>query len=159
MRKAVPTTARTHERLCKMTLILSFLLLLGGCKNRPLSDNEKFNPREIHQDLVFHFDKINVDGVEYLILEKDNNHPHEGFGFMAFRGNRIIEKQDSIIAYLRTVLDLQTRLMTQVYRVELSRAQSITTEALNKHLSEVSGEMETVRRSKFSNEGETRDQQ
>ena len=33
------------------------------------------------------FTTITVDGCEYLILERDRNNPHEGFGFMAHKGN------------------------------------------------------------------------
>jgi len=33
------------------------------------------------------FDIIEIDGCEYLILERDRNNPHEGFGFMSHKGN------------------------------------------------------------------------
>ncbi len=33
------------------------------------------------------FQTIVVEGCEYLILERDRNNPHEGFGFMAHKGN------------------------------------------------------------------------
>lgn len=94
------------------------LLILSAttCKNRDINEGEAFKPREIHEDIVFHFDKIEVDGVEYLILEKDNNNPHEGFGFMALRGNRLIEKQDTVLAYLRTLTEVQTRMYAMMSR-------------------------------------------
>ena len=85
----------------KIILSISLLVLIisVGCKNESLSEDEKFATREIHENVQWHFDKIDVDGVEYLILEKDNNNPHEGFGFMSIRANNLLQKQDSILAY------------------------------------------------------------
>lgn len=89
--------------------ILMALLAFSGCKNRDINEGEEFKPREIHENMVFNFDKIEVDGVEYLILEKDNNNPHEGFGFMAFRANKLMEKQDTLLALLKTIKDIQVK--------------------------------------------------
>lgn len=83
--------------------------LLVSCKNRDLNEGEAFKPKEIHENIDWHFDKITVDGVEYLILEKDNNNPHEGFGFMAFKANKLMQNQDSILAYLQTIRDMQVK--------------------------------------------------
>ncbi|MFH6981946.1 hypothetical protein [Marinoscillum sp. 108] len=95
---------KTYRRLA-ITIVT--VLTIYGCENRDINEGEAFRPREIHEDIVFNFDKITVDGIEYLILEKDNNNPHEGFGFMAFRANKLMEKQDTVMAYLRTMRDFQ----------------------------------------------------
>ena len=95
-------------------------ILLTACQNRDINEGEEFKPREIHENIQFHFDKIQVDGVEYLILEKDNNNPHEGFGFMAFRANILLEKQDTVIAYLQTIKELQERTYAAVSRKSLA---------------------------------------
>lgn len=93
-----------------------------GCKNRDINEGEEFRPREIHEDMPFHFDRISVDGIEYLILEKDNNNPHEGFGFMAFRANKLMEKQDTIMAYMRTINEVQARIYAKTYNLPLEDA-------------------------------------
>ncbi|MEQ8582754.1 MAG: hypothetical protein RIC30_02775 [Marinoscillum sp.] len=95
---------KTYRNLA-VTLVA--VLIIYGCENRDINEGEAFRPREIHEDIVFNFDKITVDGIEYLILEKDNNNPHEGFGFMAFRANKLMEKQDTMMAYFRTLRDFQ----------------------------------------------------
>ena len=92
---------------------LSLLFSLQSCENRDLNEGEAFKPREIHEKITFHFDRITVDGIEYLILEKDNNNPHEGFGFMAFRANKLMEKQDTLLAYLRVNMELQNQIFVE----------------------------------------------
>ena len=52
---------------------IAFPVLMFSCQNKPLQDNSEISPREIHENIQFHFDEVEVDGVEYLILEKDNN--------------------------------------------------------------------------------------
>ena len=89
----------------------AFAAVFSGCENRDLNEGEQFQPREIHQNIAWTFDNINVDGVDYLILQKDNNNPHEGFGFMAVRGNIIIQKQDSILAYLKAQKEVQKQIL------------------------------------------------
>lgn len=93
------------------TVIITFVIvtLFSACKNRDLNEGEAFKPKEIHENIDWHFDKITVDGVDYLILEKDNNNPHEGFGFMAFKANKLMQNQDSILAYLQTIRDMQIK--------------------------------------------------
>lgn len=129
--------------------ILSF-----GCENRDINEGEAFQPREIHEDIVFHFDKIKVDGIEYLILEKDNNNPHEGFGFMAFRANRLMEKQDTIMAYIQTVNDVQTRLYAKMYNMSLEQAQREVQGIFEKNLSKEYKELKELQNSNLT--GETR---
>ena len=109
-----------------MKIILSviplILIIIIGCKNQSLSEDEKFATREIHENVQWHFDKIDVDGVEYLILEKDNNNPHEGFGFMSIRANNILQKQDSILAYLKSNQQMQAKLYASLYDVSEKKA-------------------------------------
>ena len=93
-----------------LSVILVVLIISFGCENQSLSEDEKFSTREIHENVQWHFDKIEVDGAEYLILEKDNNNPHEGFGFMSIRANTLLQKQDSILAYLKANQDMQAKI-------------------------------------------------
>lgn len=99
-----------------LILIGAGILGLASCKNRDINEGEQFKPREIHENIMMHFDKITVDGIEYLILEKDNNNPHEGFGFMAFRANKLMEKQDSLLAHMRTIQELQVKTLAAITR-------------------------------------------
>jgi hypothetical protein len=128
------------------------LLLFFSCENRPLHDNAEVSPREIHEDIQFHFDEIEVDGVEYLILEKDNNNPHEGFGFMAFRANVLIEKQDTLIAYMRTITDLNTRIYSKLYNQSLAESQELTDELFKKYLEIEQAEILQLEQEKLSND-------
>tara|TARA_B110000046_G_scaffold179303_1_gene208335 strand:- start:337 stop:756 length:420 start_codon:yes stop_codon:yes gene_type:complete len=109
-----------------MKIILSvFLLVLiisFGCKNQSLSEDEKFATREIHENVQWHFDKIDVDGAEYLILEKDNNNPHEGFGFMSIRANILLQKQDSILAYLKANQQMQAKIYASLNGISEKKA-------------------------------------
>ncbi|MFT6867110.1 MAG: hypothetical protein ACJA08_001949 [Cyclobacteriaceae bacterium] len=109
--------------------ILSILLFLGisyACENKDLNEGEAFQPREIHENISFNFDKIKVDGIEYLILEKDNNNPHEGFGFMALRGNVLMEKQDTILAYLKTITELQNQILASTTKKSIDQVRNET---------------------------------
>ncbi|MFT4737662.1 MAG: hypothetical protein ACI8QD_002622 [Cyclobacteriaceae bacterium] len=105
-----------------------------SCENRPLHDNQVVRPRELHEDIEFHFDEIMVDGVEYLILEKDNNNPHEGFGFMAFRGNRLLQKQDTILAYMRTATQMQTLIYAKLYNKSLEESRELVNQVYSENL-------------------------
>ena len=90
-------------RKCVFVQVLLLFVITYSCKNKAINEGEEFRPKEIHEKIDYHFDNISVDGVEYLILSRDNNNPHEGFGFMAFRANQMIRKQDSILAYLKAL--------------------------------------------------------
>ena len=96
------------------TFIWILGVLLLGCKNRDVNYADGPNFSEIHEDIHYHFDKVAIDGNEYYILERDRNNPHEGFGFMALKGNDIKSNQDSIKAYLKTVVDMQIRLSAKL---------------------------------------------
>lgn len=93
-----------------LLMLISLFSGLPGCKNRDINERDQLRPREIRDNFdESHFTRIVVDDIEYLIMERDNNNPHEGFGFMAFRANKLMEKQDTVLAYLRTLKDLQVK--------------------------------------------------
>lgn len=97
---------------------LILVLLFSSCKNRDINEGEEFKPREVNEDYQnFHFNKIVYDGVEYLITERDNNNPHEGFGFMAYKANKLEQKQDSILSYLQAVAEIQKRIYAKLYNL------------------------------------------
>ena len=116
-----------------LTAIVTTVMTVS-CQNRPLQDNSELRPREIHEDIQFHFDEIEVDGVEYLILEKDNNNPHEGFGFMAFRANKMLEKQDTLLAYMRTVTQLNTLIYAKLYNKSKEESEAMVSELYEENL-------------------------
>ena len=125
---------------------------LAACENRPLQDNSEISPREIHENIQFHFDEIEVDGIEYLILEKDNNNPHEGFGFMAFRANKMMEKQDTLLAYMRTITELNTLLYSKLYNKSLAESQQFINELYEKNLAIELEEISRLEENKLSSE-------
>lgn len=120
------------------------IVVFSGCNNRDLNEGVAFRAREIHEKVDYHFDKIDVDGIEYLILEKDNNNPHEGFGFMAFRANLLMEKQDSIIAYLRTLTEVQNQILASVSRKPLAEVEDNTAAIFNKYLGTEEDELQKL---------------
>lgn len=130
--------------------LITIVFLVFSCENKALHDSEEFKPREIHENIMFHFDPIVVDGIEYLILEKDNNNPHEGFGFMAFRANKLMEKQDSIIAYVRTVNEMQARIYARVAGISLEKSREMTDQLFEDYLSLELAEIEELERSDLS---------
>ena len=122
-------------RLHKIVIcILAAPLIFSGCKNRPINEGEAFKPKERHENITFHCDPIEVDGVDYLILERDNNNPHEGFGFMAFRANELLMKQDSLMAYLKTVNQMQSLIYAQLTDLTPEEAQALTDQLLHQNL-------------------------
>ncbi|MEQ6165660.1 hypothetical protein AAOE16_00580 [Ekhidna sp. MALMAid0563] len=99
-------------------VILIALACLSSCENRDINEGEEFRPRAVKDSFEdTHFTKITVDGVEYIMTERDNNNPHEGFGFMAFRANKLLEKQDTIISYLRTMQHFQNKVYARMYGI------------------------------------------
>jgi hypothetical protein len=127
------------------------LIVLEGCQNRPLQDNSEMKPREIHEDIEFHFDAITVDGVEYLILEKDNNNPHEGFGFMAFRANKMIEKQDTLLAYMRTITQMQALIYAKTYNKSIQEGQEFVENLYQENLQNRTEEIYQLESKKLTN--------
>ena len=130
----------------KIILSISLLVLIisVGCKNESLSEDEKFATREIHENVQWHFDKIDVDGVEYLILEKDNNNPHEGFGFMSIRANNLLQKQDSILAYLKASQQMQAKIYAALNGISEKKAIDLNENLYNQVLMKKSQELKQL---------------
>ena len=106
-------------------LILLSIIILASCQNRDINEGEEFRPRAVRDDFnQTHFTLITVDGVEYLMTERDNNNPHEGFGFMAFRANKMIEKQDSVLSYLRSMQHYQNKMYARMFNISEEEAQA-----------------------------------
>ncbi|NQZ75787.1 MAG: hypothetical protein HRT61_06695 [Ekhidna sp.] len=103
--------------ICIAALILS-------CENTDINEGEEFRPRAVNDSFEdTHFTKITVDGVEYLLTERDNNNPHEGFGFMAFRANDLMKKQDTIISYLKAMQHFQNLMYSRMYKISTEEGQ------------------------------------
>jgi len=115
------------------TFVISFLL--NGCKNKDINEGEEFKPKEINEDYGnFHFNKIDYEGSKYLITERDNNNPHEGFGFMAYNGRDLELKSDSILAYLKSIAEFQKRLYAKEYNVSYEDVEAEYDSLLTKNL-------------------------
>ncbi len=129
----------------KNLLIAASILLLVSCKNRDLNEGEEFRPRVIEDNFKdSHFTRVKVDGVEYLMLERDNNNPHEGFGFMALRGNVMLEKQDTLLAYIKTVSDFQVKILAATTSKTETQVQAEFDELFKKHLNEEQQELDQL---------------
>lgn len=121
------------------------LTLIFSCENRDLNEGEKFRPRELHDDFKdSHFTLVKVDGVEYLMMERDNNNPHEGFGFMAFRANVMLEKQDTTIALMRSIADFQIQMMSLMTNESREKVTADFKTLFLKYLSEEQMELERL---------------
>lgn len=106
-------------------IAIIFLIVLTSCENSDINEGEEFRPRAVRDTFNdTHFTKVVVDGVEYLMTERDNNNPHEGFGFMAFRANKLIEKQDSVLSYLRAIQAIQNKIYARMYNMSQMEAQA-----------------------------------
>ncbi len=110
------------------------IALLSCSPNREVSIDQGPGVREIHDDIEVHFDEVTVNGVEYLILEKDRNNPDEGFGFMALKGNLIVNHTDSAIAYLRTVIEVQAKILAKLDTISERQAMRQINSMLDKNL-------------------------
>lgn len=95
-------------------LLVVFFLSSCACENREVNPETGPDFSEIHENMEYHFDRVKIDGNEYFILERDRNNPHEGFGFMALNGSKFGHNQDSIKAYLKTVLDVQSEILAKL---------------------------------------------
>lgn len=121
-------------RLLTFFLIVLFLSL-SACENREVNPETGPDFSEIHENMEYHFDRVKIDGYEYLILERDRNNPHEGFGFMALNGSKFGSNQDSIKAYLKTVLDLQSEILAKLNNQSKESVDKDIENVLNKNLS------------------------
>ena len=109
------------KKLWSLILIIS----LTACQNRDINEGEEFRPRPVKDNFDdSHFTKVVVDGVEYIMMERDNNNPHEGFGFMAFRANKLMEKQDTIISYLKAMQIYQNKMYARMFNLSEEAAQA-----------------------------------
>lgn len=109
----------------KLLLIAAIIVSVMSCQNRDINEGEEFRPRAVNDSFEDqHFTKVTVDGVEYIMTERDNNNPHEGFGFMAFRANTMLEKQDTLISYLKTLQFFQNKVYSRIYGISLDSGQA-----------------------------------
>lgn len=129
----------------KIIYLLLAMSLCYGCRNRELNEGEEFRPRQLNDDFKdSHFSRVWVDGVEYLMLERDNNNPHEGFGFMALRGNVILEKQDTTLAMLRTIGEFQVRMLARLEKRDEAEVRKEFMEVYEYYLGEERRELEKL---------------
>ncbi len=132
----------------KRILTISIIALaLAACQNHDINEGEQFRLRAVKDNFDnVEFAKVTVDGVEYLMMERDNNNPHEGFGFMAFRANKVIEKQDSIISFLKAMQFYQNRMYARMYNLSEEEAQIEFNSTFQEFLSLERKELEDLRR-------------
>ncbi|MEO9802109.1 MAG: hypothetical protein ABJF04_02625 [Reichenbachiella sp.] len=115
--------------------LVLLMLCFSSCENRDVNHDDGPNFSEIHEDIQYHFDQVEIDGHEYFILERDRNNPHEGFGFMAMKANTSIDNQDSIKAYLKTLLDVQIQLLAAQNKTSINQTKDEVNELFEFHLS------------------------
>lgn len=121
------------------------VLFLSGCENHDINEGERFRLRMIKDNFEnIAFDKVTVDGVDYLMMERDNNNPHEGFGFMAFRANKMIEKQDSMISLLKSMQFYQNKIYARMYNLSEEEAQKQFDKTYTDFLSKEMKELENL---------------
>ena len=122
-----------------VALLLMLSIFLPSCgPNREVSIDQGPGVREIHDNIEVHFDEVTVNGVEYLILEKDRNNPDEGFGFMALKGNLLVHHTDSAIAYLRTVIEVQAKILAKLDTISERQALRRINNMLDRNLEKTS---------------------
>lgn len=100
-----------------LLLLLSICCLsVVSCKNRDVNpiNNDTLPMHERKPIKATDFDSVMINGEVYYIMERDRNNPHEGFGFMALKGKKIHEKQDSIMAYQQVILRNQIRILERL---------------------------------------------
>ncbi|MEP0984153.1 hypothetical protein [Ekhidna sp.] len=136
----------------KLIPIIFLTVIIFGCENREINEGEEFRPRAVKDNFEdTHFTKIKVDGVEYLLTERDNNNPHEGFGFMAFRANDLMEKQDTIISYLKAMQHFQNMMYSRMYGITADSGQAAFDEKLQEFLLLENKELEELEREDLTN--------
>lgn len=123
--------------------MLAFSLI--SCENRDVNHADGPNFSEIHEDIQYHFDQVEIEGHEYYILERDRNNPHEGFGFMAMKANRTMKNQDSIKAYLKTLLDLQVELLAKQSGQSVEETEAGVNELFRFHLKNSKSIKDTIK--------------
>ncbi|MEO9485447.1 MAG: hypothetical protein ABJG47_18450 [Ekhidna sp.] len=144
----------------KKLVIIATIFLLGGCENKDINEGEEFRPRAVKDSFEdTHFTKVVVDGVEYILTERDNNNPHEGFGFMAFRANKLMEKQDTIISYLRTMQHFQNKVYARMYGISEDSGQAQFESKLIEFLAVETKELEELQREDLVNKGSSQEEE
>lgn len=122
-----------------------------SCENRDVNHSDGPNFSEIHEDIQYHFDQVEIEGHEYFILERDRNNPHEGFGFMAMKANKTIANQDSIKAYLKTLIDIQTELLSQRKEMPLEETETVINELFDYYLLQSKSLQDETKKEKGAN--------
>ncbi|WP_420581683.1 hypothetical protein [Reichenbachiella sp.] len=122
-----------HHKHFSVILVIAISVLVS-CENRDVNHSDGPNFSEIHEDIQYHFDQVEIEGHEYFILERDRNNPHEGFGFMAMKANKTIANQDSIKAYLKTLIDLQIQQLTEKNGTTLEETENEVNQLFEFHL-------------------------
>lgn len=136
----------------RKVLLFGCLVVLLGCENKDINEGEEFRPRAVKDSFEdTHFTMIEVDGVQYILTERDNNNPHEGFGFMAFRANKLMEKQDTIISYIKTMQHFQNKLYSRMYNISEDSGQAEFESKLLEFLATETKELEQLERSDLVN--------
>lgn len=131
----------------KKIAIIGLLAIVSGCENKDINEGEEFRPRAVKDSFEdTHFTKVVVDGVEYILTERDNNNPHEGFGFMAFRANKLMEKQDTIISYLKTMSYFQSKMYARMYGIPEDSGRAEFETKFLEYLSSETKELEELER-------------
>ena len=109
-----------HIRLVACAIVL--IGAISSCKNREVNPENSITREIPIQHSPSHFQEITIGGIDYLILERDRNNPHEGFGFMAISGDQLIYRQDSIIAYQKAILENQARIISRLEGISINEA-------------------------------------
>jgi len=125
------------QRYFLSSIFFGFLFIWSSCENREVNADDGPNFREIHEEIAYHFDIVQIDGISYYLLERDRNNPHEGFGFMALDGRVMRSKHDSTLAYLKTLYDLQIRMTAKVTNIPLEQSEKEAGELLNYYLDQI----------------------
>ena len=136
----------------KKLIIICVAIGILSCENRDINEGEEFRPRAVNDSFEdTHFTKVTVDGVEYIMTERDNNNPHEGFGFMAFRANNMLEKQDTIISYLRTMQYFQNKMYSRMFGISEDSGQVAFDEKFMEFIAWETSELEKLEREDLVN--------
>lgn len=117
----------------------SLLLIMAACENKEVNVSEPSGYEFVDlplEGIETHFQKIYLDQMEYFILERDRNNPHEGFGFMALKGNILVNKQDSILAYLKVHAEVQAEILALLKKTSPEIQQDYINQKMTKKLEE-----------------------
>ena len=118
--------------------LVVFTTVMSACHNEEVNEDEGPNFSEIHEDIQYNFDEVEISGLKYLILERDRNNPHEGFGFMALKGENNRRNQDSIKAYLKTMITLQNQILSKMNDMSFDELEQSSEELFLEYLPKIS---------------------